>query len=56
MKTLILNEQFPKILNNTFLATLKGLHVISLTKYCRANLCTTDDYCTDEVSANAELY
>ena len=42
-------------MNNTLPATFKGLPVVPLIKDCRANLCTFDDYCTDEVSANAEL-
>ena len=52
MDTLILNEQFSKVLNNTFPAVLKGLHDVPLTKVCRTNMCTIDDYCEDEVSTN----
>ena len=42
-------------MNNVFPASLKGLHIVPLTKNCRANICTIGDYCTDEVSTNAEL-
>ena len=53
MDTLILNEEFSMILYNKFPSTLKGLHVVPLTKDCRANLCNFEDYSTDLVSTDA---
>ena len=55
MDTLILNEEFSTILNNTFPATLKGLPVIPYTKDCRANLCNLDDYRIHKLSTSIEV-
>ena len=55
MDTLILNEKFSMILNNMFPSALKGLAVVPLTKDCRANLCTFDDYCIDKESTDVEV-
>ena len=53
--TLILNDKFSMILNNMFPSALKGLPVVPLTKDCRANLCTIDDYCIDKESTDVEV-
>ena len=55
MNTLILNEEFSIILNNIFPAALKGLPLVPITKYCRANFCTFDDYCNDKLSTDVEV-
>ena len=55
MDTLILNDKFSMILNNMFPSALKGLPIVALTKDCRANLCTIDDYCIDKDSADVEV-
>ena len=55
MDTLILNEEFSTILDNTFPATLKGLPVIPYTKDCRANLCNLDDYRIHKLSTSIEV-
>ena len=53
--TLLSNEKFSKILNNTFPAALKDLPIVPLTKDCRANLCNFDNYYTNKVSTDVEL-